>query len=143
MNFFDEIFPALGVEIRSNAGKLHLRLKGPFVPANIQTDCSISSEFLTAIFMAYAGSLAKKEICIQQKRASDLKGFEFDATDCPDLFPPLVALASVCQGPSFIKGAGRLKHKESDRALTLQEEFAKLGVDILLHDDVMGVRGTD
>jgi len=85
----------------------------------------------------------KKEISIQETDPSKLKGFEFDATDCPDLFPPLVALASVCHGPSFIKGASRLAHKESDRALTLQEEFGKIGVDILLHGDVMGIRGAD
>jgi 3-phosphoshikimate 1-carboxyvinyltransferase len=35
----------------------------------------------------------------------------------------------------------RLTHKESNRALTLQEEFAKLGVDILLHEDTMGIKG--
>jgi 3-phosphoshikimate 1-carboxyvinyltransferase len=47
----------------------------------------------------------------------------------------------VCQGSSFIKGVSRLAHKESDRALTLQEEFIKLGVDILINDDVMGIKG--
>ncbi len=35
---------------------------------------------------------------------SELKGFEFDATDSPDLFPPLVALAANCKGISRIKG---------------------------------------
>ena len=70
-----------------------------------------------------------------------LKAFHFDATDCPDLFPPLVALASACHGSSFIKGVSRLAHKESDRALTLQEEFRKLGVDILINGDIMGVKG--
>ena len=29
MNFFDEIFPQLGVEINSNHGKLPLTLRGP------------------------------------------------------------------------------------------------------------------
>jgi len=72
-----------------------------------------------------------------------LKAFRFDATDCPDLFPPLVALASVCHGSSFIKGVSRLAHKESDRAHTLQEEFGKLGVDILINEDVMGIKGTE
>jgi 3-phosphoshikimate 1-carboxyvinyltransferase len=85
----------------------------------------------------------KKEINIQKTEHSGLKGFEFDATDCPDLFPPLVALASVCHGSSFIKGASRLTHKESNRAVTLQEEFGKLGVDILLHGDIMGIKGTE
>lgn len=58
---------------------------------------------------------------------SDLKAFEFDASDCPDLFPPLVVLAMNCNGTSIISGADRLKHKESDRALALFEEFTKIG----------------
>lgn len=71
-----------------------------------------------------------------------LHAFEFDATDCPDLFPPLVALAANCEGLSTIRGVSRLAHKESDRGKTLQEEFGKLGVSIELLGDVMGVRGT-
>ncbi len=70
-----------------------------------------------------------------------LKAFEFDATDCPDLFPPLVALAAFCKGTTVIKGTHRLTHKESNRALTLQTEFAKMGVDIELSGDVMLVKG--
>ena len=70
-----------------------------------------------------------------------LKAFEFDATDCPDLFPPLVALAAVCNGVSTIKGVSRLAHKESDRGLTLQTEFKKLGIRIDLNGDAMLVYG--
>lgn len=70
-----------------------------------------------------------------------LQSFEFDATDCPDLFPPLVALAASCQGISHLKGVSRLAHKESNRGLTLQTEFAKMGVKIDLEDDVMKVYG--
>jgi 3-phosphoshikimate 1-carboxyvinyltransferase len=69
------------------------------------------------------------------------KAFHFNATDCPDLFPPLVALASYCSGTTAIEGANRLTHKESNRALTLQQEFAKVGVEIILQDDVMLVKG--
>ena len=71
-----------------------------------------------------------------------LKPFVFDATDCPDLFPPLVALAANCNGVTRIHGLKRLKHKESDRGITLQEEFSKLGVRIDLNDDIMLVYGT-
>ena len=250
MHFFDEILPKLGVEIRSNMGKLPLQIKGPLVPVNIQTDGSLSSQFLTGLLMAYAATDAKNitievinlksrpyidltlsvmrafglkvpanqdyhsfyfssetwikptatieyivegdwsggsfllvaaaiagqavlrgldpgstqadkailqalqdagvpilmgqnEIRIGDNRQKKLKAFRFDATDCPDLFPPLVALASVCHGSSFIKGVSRLAHKESDRAHTLQEEFGKLGVDILINEDVMGIKGTE
>jgi 3-phosphoshikimate 1-carboxyvinyltransferase len=74
-------------------------------------------------------------------RKSSLKAFHFNATDCPDLFPPLVALAAYCNGKSVIEGVHRLTHKESNRALTLQEEFGKMGVEILLQEDLMIIEG--
>ncbi|OIR13103.1 3-phosphoshikimate 1-carboxyvinyltransferase [mine drainage metagenome] len=70
------------------------------------------------------------------------KAFHFDATDCPDLFPPLVALASYCNGTTVIEGVSRLAHKESNRGITLQEEFAKMGVQIELQDDLMMIKGS-
>jgi 3-phosphoshikimate 1-carboxyvinyltransferase len=72
---------------------------------------------------------------------ADLTPFEMDATDCPDLFPPLAALAAYCKGSSRIKGVRRLIHKESNRALTLQEEFGKMGLKIDLDDDWMLLYG--
>lgn len=71
----------------------------------------------------------------------ELKPFELDATDCPDLFPPLVALAANCKGVTRIKGVSRLAHKESDRGLTLQQEFGKMGIRIDLEGDDMFVHG--
>ncbi|NLR61249.1 3-phosphoshikimate 1-carboxyvinyltransferase [Chitinophaga polysaccharea] len=70
-----------------------------------------------------------------------LRAFEIDATDCPDLFPPLVALAANCNGTTKIKGVSRLAHKESDRGITLQEEFGKMGIQIDLQGDIMLVHG--
>jgi 3-phosphoshikimate 1-carboxyvinyltransferase len=72
----------------------------------------------------------------------EMNGFYFDATDCPDLFPPLVALAAYCKGKTTIKGVSRLLHKESNRAITLQDEFDKMGVTIDLDDDLMFIHGT-
>jgi 3-phosphoshikimate 1-carboxyvinyltransferase len=248
MEFFDEVFPQLGVKIESNGGKLPIKVKGPLQPRNIQIDGSLSSQFLTGLLMAYsaagadnvsikvnnlkskpyidltldvmqkfgfnipenknyeefnftrdlkpvsvtntytvegdwsggafllvAGAIAghitveglevsstqaDKAIltAIQQTGAvlsiqpncieigpplQKLKPFHFDATECPDLFPPLVALASYCVGRSIIEGASRLTHKESNRANTLQEEFQKMGVHIQLEDNVMIVYGGD
>jgi 3-phosphoshikimate 1-carboxyvinyltransferase len=70
-----------------------------------------------------------------------LKAFHFNANDCPDLFPPLVALAAYCEGTTVIEGVNRLTHKESNRALTLQQEFTKLGIEINLQDDLMLIKG--
>lgn len=70
-----------------------------------------------------------------------LKPFSFDATDCPDLFPPLAALAAACPGTSHLTGVSRLKHKESNRGLTIQSEFKKIGVQIEIDGDIMHVYG--
>lgn len=71
----------------------------------------------------------------------ELNAFHFDATNCPDLFPPLVALAAHCKGESRILGVSRLRVKESDRAVTLQQEFEKLGVEIKIEGELMRITG--
>ena len=245
MDFFDEIFPQLDIEISSNNGKLPLKVKGPLRPKNITIDGSLSSQFLTGLLMAYAASDAKdvtitvtnlkskpyvdltlsvmeqfflkapenkdyKEFYfsaesanydatfIDYKVESDwsggafllvagaiagkilvkgldvastqadkavmkalmdcgcslsitddhieigpaaLKAFHFDATDCPDLFPPLAALAAYCEGTTVIEGVLRLAHKESDRGLTIQQELGKMGVQVDLQDNLMMIHG--
>lgn len=73
------------------------------------------------------------------QRVRPLRAFHTDATDCPDLFPPLVALATVCEGVSQITGVRRLFHKESNRAQALVEECTKLGVAISVQNDTMYV----
>ena len=72
-----------------------------------------------------------------------LEAFEFDATQCPDLFPALVALAAAAEGVSTITGIKRLRGKESDRGEALRAEYEKLGIDIELDydEDVMRVVG--
>jgi len=246
MDFFDDILPQLGVKIKSNDGKLPMTVQGPLVPANIEVDGSLSSQFLTGLLMAYsaagakdvsikvkdlkskpyidltldvmkqfgmnvpenknykefvfhnestlnseltthqytvegdwsggafllvagtiAGSITVRGLNLSSTQADKaimdalmsanaaiateakgiqahpggLRGFEFDATDCPDLFPPLVALASYCEGETKIKGVRRLKHKESNRAVTLQDEFDLMGVRIVIEDDTMIIHG--
>lgn len=83
-------------------------------------------------------NIHNKEITVKKK---NLKAFEFDATHCPDLFPPLVALASFCKGKSTIKGVTRLLHKESNRAIALRDEFKKMNVIIELNGDLMIIHG--
>jgi 3-phosphoshikimate 1-carboxyvinyltransferase len=262
MDFFDEIFPQLGVRVISNKGKLPLEIQGPLQPRDIEIDGSLSSQFLTGLLLAYVAAGAKDvtirvhnlkskpyidltldvmkcfgwsvgnrqyesfyfdgersvgsagvleytvegdwsggafllvagaiagpivvrgldvrstqadkailqalrdsgaNLTIREDvidigpaagagstsvssaagRSGRLQAFHFDATDCPDLFPPLVALAAQAEGTSVIAGVSRLAHKESNRGLTLQEEFGKMGVTIDLVGDKMLIRGGD
>ncbi len=72
---------------------------------------------------------------------SEISGFDFDATNCPDLIPVLVILAIFASGNSKISGASRLKTKESSRADVLQNELEKAGIKISLNEDVLQIVG--
>lgn len=72
---------------------------------------------------------------------SCLRAIEFDATDCPDLFPPLAAMACHAHGRSRISGVERLKFKESDRAAALVSELRGMGARIEVAGNVMEITG--
>lgn len=117
-------------------------INGPVTVKGINTNSTQADKsIMQALEMAGANiQIANEEITISP---APLHGFHFDATDCPDLFPPLVALAAYCKGETIIKGIERLTHKESNRAITLQEEFRKMGLNILLQEDVMKLCGRE
>ena len=116
-------------------------IAGPITVAGLDLNSTQADKaILEALMKANAGvSMDTKGI---HMRPTNMTGFEFDATDCPDLFPPLVALAAYCKGKSRIRGVSRLAHKESDRGVTLQDEFDKMGVLIELKGDYMNIHGT-
>jgi len=90
---------------------------------------------------AAGAAVSLSSATIEIKKQS-LSAFDFDATDCPDLFPPLVILACNCAGTTAIKGVERLKYKESNRAAVLQKEFTGLGARIRIEGDIMKIDGT-
>jgi len=73
--------------------------------------------------------------------SGDLKPFVFDLTHSPDLAPPLAAMAASIQGVSMLKGAARLRSKESSRGEALQQVFKQLSVQIDLMEDELIVHG--
>ena len=83
-------------------------------------------------------SLNSNSIIVEKNQ---LKAFDFDATNCPDLFPPLVCLASQCRGETTIKGVSRLEYKESNRGQVLLTEFKKMGIKISIKNDTMRIVG--
>ncbi len=72
---------------------------------------------------------------------SEVQAFEFDASDCPDLFPALAVLAAAAEGISRIKGLSRLKNKETDRSKAIVTEFSKCGVKIFTDGDYLIIDG--
>lgn len=74
---------------------------------------------------------------------AELKPFEFDATNAPDLFPILSLYALFCTGTSKIKGVSRLFEKESNRAESIFTEYTLMGADIGITGDEMFVNKSE
>ena len=91
--------------------------------------------------IAQAGGIVDVNKNLISIEKGDLNSFTFDATDCPDLFPPLAALAANCKGTSTIKGVGRLLNKESDRAATIKSELQSVGISVILKENEMKITG--
>jgi 3-phosphoshikimate 1-carboxyvinyltransferase len=88
-----------------------------------------------------AGASIKVENQSVTAARAELGAFTFDATDCPDLFPPLAALAAYCNGTSTIRGARRLTTKESDRGKAITDVLQALNINAVTEDDEMIIKG--
>ncbi|HXH18469.1 MAG TPA: 3-phosphoshikimate 1-carboxyvinyltransferase [Chitinophagales bacterium] len=60
--------------------------------------------------------------------------FEYDFRNCPDIAPTLLATCAGLNIPARISGVAHLKVKESDRMVSMQNELAKLGVELKKED---------
>lgn len=74
-------------------------------------------------------------------REGKLESFQFDATNNPDLVPPLEVLGCFTKGTSEIRGVRRLRHKETNRLETVPAELGKMGAKITVEGDVVKIRG--
>ena len=81
---------------------------------------------------------SSNSILIQKERNNII---DFDASNCPDLFPPLALLCSHSDGVSKIHGVKRLINKESNRSNSLVKEFIKFGIKIWVENDTMFIDG--
>ena len=68
---------------------------------------------------------------------------EIDVSGCPDLVPPLAAMAAVRSGVTRLTNAARLRIKESDRLDAVTQVLGALGADITEGPDSLTIRGKD
>jgi 3-phosphoshikimate 1-carboxyvinyltransferase len=115
-------------------------VSGPVTVANLNPDSRQADRAIVDALRACGATLAAEAGGLTVS-AGRLRGFTFDATHCPDLFPPLTALAAACDGVTEIAGVSRLTHKESNRGAALRHEFGKMGVRVDVDGDRMIVCG--
>ncbi len=68
---------------------------------------------------------------------------DIDLSQCPDLAPPLAAMAAVRKGTTRFVNAGRLRMKESDRLQTIAQTLNALGAKAQVGEDTLTLEGVD
>lgn len=68
---------------------------------------------------------------------------DIDVSGCPDLAPPLAAMAAVRPGVTRLTNAARLRIKESDRLASVTQALNAMGADVAEGPDSLTVRGRE
>ncbi len=123
-------------------------------------DLTVEADWSNAAFW-YAAALLESDVDIQGLDAHSTQGdaaiagyywtlarpadAEIDVSGCPDLVPPLAAMAAL-RGEGLttrLVNAARLRMKESDRLSTVTEVLNALGAEVEEHNDYLVIRGKD
>lgn len=72
----------------------------------------------------------------------ELHGIEIDASDIPDLVPPIALVASCARGTTRIYGAQRLRIKESDRLQSVSQALKSIGGHVMVTEDGLLIEGS-
>ncbi len=70
-----------------------------------------------------------------------LRGIEIDAAQIPDLIPVVATVASIAEGRTVIRGAARLRLKESDRLESVRALITDLGGNAYVTEDGLIING--
>ncbi len=142
--------------------RIQARGNGFFVPGNQlyqPQDFAIEADWSQAAFWYAAQALGSPvEVggmdpgsaqgdAVIQTQAEDLAqpgDLNIDVSDCPDLVPPLAAMAALRAGQTTrLVNAARLRLKESDRLDSVTRVLSALGADVEEGRDFLTIRGRE
>lgn len=143
INMTVDVLRLFGIDVEFVDGVVYIKGNQNYMPANVaaEGDCS-NAAFLDA-FNLIGGDVnvlglnpntAQGDSVYSEYFSKLGTGEELDVSDCPDLAPVLMAMASVCGGATLV-GTKRLEIKESNRGLAMKEELEKFGVPVHLEEN--------
>lgn len=107
---------------------------------SLDSESTQGDRAIIELLVRFGADVRRKGDCFTV-RGGDLLGIDIDASDIPDLVPVLAVVACAAEGRTTIRGAARLRLKESDRLATISEVLRTLGADIETTDDGLIIEG--
>lgn len=118
---------------------------GALLPEGVKLNGVLSQSLqgdkeITRILAAFGAKIIQDDESVTVIK-DDLWGIDIDVKAIPDMVPILALLASVANGTTVIRNAGRLRLKESDRLKTVAATLKSLGADITEREDGLVIKG--
>jgi 3-phosphoshikimate 1-carboxyvinyltransferase len=109
-------------EMAALSEECEIRLRG-LTKQSLQGD-SIIAEWMQQLGV---GTFIENDSAVLKKIPFDKRPMCFDFSNCPDLYPTMVATCAALHIEAHFTGIGNLHLKESNRVEAMQTELAKLG----------------
>jgi len=116
-------------------------LGGDVLIKGLREDSLQPDKAIMEIVASAGGRITRSEDGIRVQKG-EIKPFDLDVSQFPDLFPVLAVLACGAKGKSLLKNAGRLRIKESDRIKSTAALINTLGGRAVEGDDYLEIYGT-
>ncbi len=149
-----DVLRTFGIRVEERADAFH-------VPGNQHyesRDFTVEADWSQAAFW-YAANFAGGQVDIQGLNMDSKQGdkvialqywqlakpgeAELDVSQCPDLVPPLAAMAAVRAGTTHLTHAARLRIKESDRLSTVAAALRAMGAQVEEGADSLTIHGRE
>ena len=149
-----DVLRTFGIRVEERADAFH-------VPGNQHyesRDFTVEADWSQAAFW-YAANFSGGQVDIQGLNMDSKQGdkvialqywqlakpgeAELDVSQCPDLVPPLAAMAAVRAGTTHLAHAARLRIKESDRLSTVAAALRAMGAQVEEGADSLTIHGRE
>ena len=149
-----DVLRTFGIRVEERAGAFHV----PGSQHYESRDFTVEADWSQAAFW-YAANFAGGQVDIQGLNMDSKQGdkvialqywklakpgeAELDVSQCPDLVPPLAAMAAVRAGTTHFTHAARLRMKESDRLSTVAAALQAMGAQVEEGPDSLTIHGQE
>ncbi len=149
-----DVLRTFGIRVEERADAFHV----PGSQHYESRDFTVEADWSQAAFW-YAANFAGGQVDIQGMNMDSKQGdkvialqywqlakpgeAELDVSQCPDLVPPLAAIAAVRAGTTHLTHAARLRMKESDRLSTVAAALRAMGAQVEEGPDSLTIHGQE
>ena len=149
-----DVLRTFGIRVEERADAFHV----PGSQHYESRDFTVEADWSQAAFW-YAANFAGGQVDIQGLNMDSKQGdkvialqywqlakpgeAELDVSQCPDLVPPLAAMAAVRAGTTHLTHAARLRMKESDRLSTVAAALRAMGTQVEEGADSLTIHGRE